>query len=148
MYRFFLAVVGGLAVAGAVLLIAEPITSSVYPPPTGMDRYDRASIKAYWNEISTGYLLCIPLRLGLATLAGTWAAGAIARRARWFHALLVGVIMTGAGIATLALFPSPGWMWALGMLTFPIATLFGTRLAPKRHKPLPPMVIPVRVATR
>ena len=148
MYRVFLAIVGGLVLAGCVMLIAEPIANSIYPPPTGMDRYDRASIKAYWKEVSTGYLVCIPLRWGLATFVGTWLAGAMARRARWLHSILVGLVMMGAGIAMLSLFPSPGWMWVMGLAVFPIATLFGTRLAPKKKKPLPPMVIPVHVAAR
>jgi hypothetical protein len=150
MYRSFLAVVVGLVVAGAVILIAESVTNRLYPPPPGMDRYDRASIRAHWKDIDVGAMLGMPVAWGLGTFAGAWLAGSMARRVRWLHSLFVGLLITLAGIAMLSLFPSPGWLWALGMAVFPVATLFGTRMvrATAKPKPLPPMVIPVRVATK
>jgi hypothetical protein len=68
----------------------------------------------------------------IAWACGSWVAGwtttKVGRATSYRPALVVGLVLTLAGITNLLAIPSPIWFWILGLATFVPFTLFGHRV--------------------
>jgi hypothetical protein len=142
MFRSFLAVVLGFVLAGGAVAVVERVGHRIYPPPSDLDPTNQAALKAYMERAAIGALAFQPLAWFVGTLAGTWLATLISRRLHFLHAAFVGLLMLGASVFMLLVYPAPGWMIAMGLAAAPVATFLGYRLAPKR-RPTPPTVLAV-----
>jgi len=67
----------------------------------------------------------------LGSLVGGFAAAWIGKRSPVGHALVLGGLLTLAGIANNLMLPPPLWFWVAGLAVFFPAAYAGARLAPR-----------------
>ena len=135
MIRGILAVIAGFIVASVVMVVVESINGRVLYPEMGKlaeMATDREAIRAAIASAPIGALLVVILGWALGSLAGGFVAGWIGRSAPIAHALVLGVLLTLAGIVNNLMLPPPAWFWIATLVVFLPAAYAGARLAPLR----------------
>jgi len=135
--RSVLAVIAGFVAASAVMILVESINGHVLYPELGAmaaGMTDREAIKALLASAPVGAFLVVLLGWALGSLAGGFIAAWIGRNAPAAHALVLGVLLTLAGIANNIMIPPPAWFWIPTLVVFLPAALAGARLAPGRNR--------------
>lgn len=133
--RSIAAVVAGFVAASIVMMIVEGLNGHVLYPELGeaaAGGMDREALRELIAAAPTGALLVVIAGWILGSLAGGWVAARIAARETVRHALVLGVLLTLAGIANNLMIPPPLWFWIAGLVLFLPATYAGARLAPAR----------------
>jgi hypothetical protein len=131
MIRSILAVVAGLVLSFAIVVLVQGLSAILYPLPPGVDVNDPASLRAAMADVPAGALFLVALAWFVGTFAGAWVAARVALRAPSAHAFAVGGILTLAGVANLLMLPHPAWFWVLGLS----AAVLGAHLAPPAKSP-------------
>jgi hypothetical protein len=134
------AVIGGFVAASAVMMVVESLNGHVLYPELGKlaeGVTDRETIRTLLAGAPVGALLVVIAGWVLGSLTGGFVAGWIGRDARALCALVLGGLLTCAGIATNLMLPPPGWFWIPTLLVFFPAAFFGARLAPGRDAATP-----------
>jgi hypothetical protein len=129
------AVVAGFLVAGVVMMIVESINGRVLHPELGklaQGTTDREAIRELLATAPVTAFLVVLLGWILGSLAGGWVTARLAARATVGHALLLGGLLTIAGIANNLMIPPPAWFWVVSLPVFVPAACAGARLAPRR----------------
>jgi hypothetical protein len=93
---------------------------------------DRETIRTLLAGAPVGALLVVIAGWVLGALTGGFVAGWIGWDAPVRYALVLGGLLTLAGIANNLMLPPPGWFWIPTLLVFLPAAHFGARLAPTR----------------
>jgi hypothetical protein len=122
-----LGVIVGVRVAALLIGLVETVGGFVFLPE-GVDPSDRAAVEAVMANPPLGALLFVLSGWAVGTVCGAWLAVVIARRAPLYHALAVGLTMLAAGVVDMVLLPHPLWFWVLGIATFLVSTLVGSKL--------------------
>ena len=130
--RSVLTVLAGAIVAGILIALVEAIGHLVYPPPPGVDPWDRESLRTAMESIPVGALVAVLLAWGVGTFAGSWLAARIAGRAGLAHGMVVGLLMLAAGVANMLMIPHPLWFWGAGVAVFPLTAWLGGRMVGDR----------------
>ena len=130
--RSILAVLAGIAIAGAMIFAAEAAGQKLYPLPPGVDPRDVGALRAVISTLPAGAFVMVLIGWAAGTFAGGFLAAFIARRAPNFHALIVGGIMMAGAIATMIELPHPVWVWIVGLLLFVPAALLGASLVRRK----------------
>lgn len=122
MIRTTLAVLLGLVVALATMLLLEYLGMSLFPLPPGIDLDNENDLARLVASATMGKKLWVLAGWVLAAFIGGWVAARVSRRHRTGAALAVGVlIVCGVGLNALLL-PHPAWMTVVGvLLPLPIA---------------------------
>ncbi len=131
-FRSILAVVAGFVVASAVMMIMESFNGRFLYPELGKmaeGMTDRESIRRLLAGAPAGAFLVVLLGWAIGSLAGGWVAGRIGRRAPIPHGLILGGILTLAGIANNLMIPPPLWFWFASLPVCLPAAYLGARLA-------------------
>lgn len=126
------AVIGGFIVASIVMMLIEGINGHLIYPELGTAAagvHDRDAIRAIMTAAPIGAFLVVALGWILGGLAGGFTAEKISARAGGAPALVLGVLLTLAGIANNLMLPPPLWFWVVSMLVLLPATLAGARMA-------------------
>jgi hypothetical protein len=125
--RNVLSVVAGLMAGVVVIMVVEGAGHTIYPPPPGLEPAE------LMKQIPTGALLMVEL----GAVLGSLTAGAVASKlgvAKWpWLSVIVGVVLTLAGVSTLVMLPHPMWFSVLSTLTFVPMAMLGGRLVGKRE---------------
>lgn len=132
--RSILAVVIGFIVASAVMMLVETINGKVLYPELGKlgtGVTDREEIRKLLAGAPAGAFLVVLLGWALGSFAGGFTATWIGKQPPYRHALILGVLLTLAGIANNLMVPPPLWFWVAGFLVFIPAACAGARLAPR-----------------
>lgn len=132
MGRSVLAVFVGIVVAVLAVFIVESVGHVVFPPPPGVDVSDPEALRELMERIPAGALAFVLLAWVLGSFLGGFTAAKIAVQHRLACALIVGVVMLGAGGMTMMMIPHPLWMMVLGVLLPVPAAWVGARLAGAR----------------
>ena len=136
-FRSIGAVVAGFIAASAVMMVVESVNSHVLYPELGNQMAqgvtDREALRTMLASAPVGSLLVVLLGWALGSLAGGFLASWIGGDARRRLALILGVLLTLAGIANNAMLPPPGWFWIPTLVIFLPAAYAGAQLAPQRH---------------
>ena len=135
--RSILAVIAGFVAASAVMLVVESINGRVLYPELGKlaeGVMDREAIRALLASAPVGSLLVVLFGWALGSLLGGYLAARIGWNAPVAHALVLGGLLTLAGIANNLMLPPPGWFWIPTLLVFLPAAYAGARLAPRRDQ--------------
>jgi MFS family permease len=136
MVRSTLAVLLGLLVALATMLLLEYLGMSLFPLPPGVDLDSEADLAQLVESAGIGKQLWVLTGWMLAAVAGGWVASRISHRHGTASALCVGALIVAGVLLNVALLPHPAWMTVLGVLLPLPAAWAGARLA-RRPAPKP-----------
>jgi len=131
--RSILAVVVGFVAACVVMIVVESVNGHVLYPELGKlaeGVTDREVIRGLLASAPVGALLVVLFGWTLGSFVGGFLAGWIGRHAPTRHGLILGVLLTLAGIANNLMLPPPAWFWIPTLLVFVPAACAGARLAP------------------
>ena len=92
----------------------------------------REVVREVLANAPVGALLVVALGWILGSLAGGFVAAWIGRRAPIVHGLVLGGLLTLAGIANNLMLPPPLWFWIATLVVFFPAAYAGARLVPQR----------------
>jgi hypothetical protein len=135
--RSILAVIAGFVAASVVMMIVESINGHILYPELGklaQGMTDREAIRALLATAPVGALLVVLVGWALGSLLGGFLAAWIAASAPVAHALILGVLLTLAGIANNLMIPPPAWFWLPTLAVFVPAAYAGARLAPQKQQ--------------
>ena len=133
--RSILAVIAGFVAASAVMMAIETANGRLFYPELAKRAEgvtDREVIRAILASAPVGAMLVVILGWVLGSLAGGFLAGLISPKAPVVHALVLGGLLTLAGIANNLMLPPPLWFWVATFVVFFPAAYAGVRLAPKK----------------
>jgi hypothetical protein len=131
-FRSVAAVVIGFVVASIVMMIVESINGRVLYPGLAKSAEgvtDRETIRAIFAGAPVGALLVVILGWTLGGLAGGWTAARIAGRSGVTHGLVLGVLLTCAGVANNLMLPPPLWFWVGSLAVLMPSAYTGAGLA-------------------
>ena len=133
--RSFLAVLAGFVAASVVMMVIETVNGRVLHPELGKmaeGMTDREAIRALLATAPVGAFLVVLIGWLLGSLLGGFLAAWIGWNAPVAHALVLGGLLTLAGIANNLMVPPPGWFWVVSLAVFLPAVYAGARLAPRK----------------
>lgn len=133
--RGIAAVTAGAVTAVVVISGVEVLGHRFYPPPTGMDFNDPASVRALAPTMPVGAFLFVLSAYLLGSVVGAWAAARLAGHRPVTHGLIVGVLMLAGAVYNMARIPHPGWFQVAAVVVFLPAAYLGARLARGRAGP-------------
>ncbi len=139
MLRSLGAIVLGFVTAFVLITLFEFL--SLATMPAGIDPMDDpASLERAMQAGQVPFIAMLLVVLGYAAgaFAGGWVAEKVARRWPMRHALILGVLLTLAGISNLASFQHPLWMAIATLLVFLPLAYLGGRLALRAAAAVPP----------
>src|SRR5690606_15302715 len=128
-----LAVLVGAIVGSAVNMGIIMISSSIIPPPDGVDNTTMEGLKAGIHLFKPQHFVFPFLAHALGTFAGALLAAIIAANRKMLFALVIGGFFLAGGIANILLLPSPIWFTVLDLVGAysPMAFLAGKLVSPK-----------------
>jgi len=135
--RSVLAVIAGFVAASAVMMLIETANGRVLYPELGRlakGMTDREAVKALLANAPVGAFLVVLLGWVLGSLVGGFLSARIVWNAPVAHALVLGGLLTLAGIANNLMLPPPGWFWIPSLVVFLPAAYAGARLAPRKNQ--------------
>lgn len=133
--RNVLAVLAGVVIGGVVNMAIITVSSSLIPPPAGVDVTNAESLARSIHLFEPRHFLMPFLAHALGTLVGTLVAYLIAATARASIAYAIGAFFLLGGVAASLMIPAPAWFIALDLIVayLPMAwlgILIGTRVSP------------------
>jgi hypothetical protein len=129
------AVVVGFVVASIVMTIIETINGRVLYPELAKAAEgvtDHETLRALFAKAPVGASLVVIVGWILGGMAGGWITARLAARATVAHALVLGALLTLAGVANNLMIPPPLWFWIASLAVLMPAAYLGARLAPAR----------------
>jgi hypothetical protein len=132
--RSILAVIAGFVAASVVMMIVETANGRFFYPELGKRAEgltDRQEIKAIMASAPVGALVVVLIGWALGSVAGGYVATLISRKSPGAQALVLGALLTLAGVANNLMLPPPFWFWIATFAVFLPATYFGARLVPR-----------------
>ena len=135
MFRSILAVIAGFVAASVIMMIVETANGQILYPELGKRAEgvtDRQEIKAIMASAPVGALLVVLIGWTLGSVAGGFLATLISRKPPGGHALVLGALLTLAGVANNLMLPPPFWFWIATFAFLLPATYVGARLVPWR----------------
>ena len=133
--RNIVAVIAGFVAASLVMLFVESVNGHVLYPELGKMAEgvtDREVLRTMLAAAPVGALLVVLFGWALGSLTGGLLTAWIARSAPFGSALVLGGLLTLAGIANNLMLPPPAWFWIPTLLVFLPAAYAGAKLAPKQ----------------
>lgn len=108
-----LAVIAGVILGSAVNMGIIMISSSIIPPPDGVDVTSMESLKASMHLFESKHFVFPFLAHAVGTFVGALVTALIAASHKMKLALLIGVFFLIGGITNLFMLPSPTWFAVL-----------------------------------
>lgn len=134
-FRSVASIVAGFIAASIVMTTVEMINGRVLYPELGKAAEgvtDRETIRALLAAAPLGAFVVVTVGWILGGIAGGWTTARIAPRAAVGHGLVLGALLTLAGVANHLMVPPPLWFWIASLVVLMPAAYAGARLAPKR----------------
>ncbi|MBM3754617.1 MAG: hypothetical protein FJW38_11635 [Acidobacteria bacterium] len=126
------AVIAGFIVASIVMMIVEFINGRVLYPDLAKAAEgvtDPEVIRGIMARAPVGAFLVVLLGWLLGGLAGGWSATRIAGDGSLRCGVILGALLTLAGVANNLMLPPPLWFWVASLLVLFPSAYFGARLA-------------------
>ncbi len=133
--RSILAVIAGFVAASVIMMIVETANGKVIYPELGKQAEgvtDREEIKAIMASAPVGALVVVLVGWALGSVAGGYLATLISGKPPFGHALVLGVLLTLAGVANNLMLPPPFWFWIATFAVLLPATCAGAWLVTRR----------------
>ncbi len=110
-----LAVLAGIVIGSVVNMGIIMLSSSIIPPPEGVDVTNMESLKAALPSFEPKHFIMPFLAHAIGTFAGAFVASLIATNNKMKFAIGVGVWFLIGGIANIFMLPSPTWFTILDL---------------------------------
>ena len=126
------AVVGGFVAASIVMMIIEIINGHVLHPGLANaveGLTDPEAIRAVLATAPLSAFLVVIAGWILGSLVGGWLTARIAGASGIRHGLVLGALLTCAGIANNLMIPPPLWFWCASLVVFVPVAYLGARAA-------------------
>jgi len=126
------AVIAGFIVASIVMMIVEFINGRVLYPDLAKAAEgvtDPEVIRGIMARAPVGAFLVVLLGWLLGGLAGGWSATRIAGDGSLRCGVILGALLTLAGVANNLMLPPPLWFWVASLAVLFPSAYFGARLA-------------------
>ena len=133
--RVILAVIAGFIAASVVMVVVESINGRVLYPELGKlaeGVTDREVIRSVMANAPVGSFLVVLLGWALGSLTGGFFAAWIGRSTPVASALVVGGLLTVAGVANNLMLPPPAWFWIASLVVLLPAAYAGAQMAPPK----------------
>jgi hypothetical protein len=130
-------VIAGFVAASVIMMVIETVNGRLLYPELAKSAEgltDREAIKAVLASAPAGALVVVLLGWALGSLAGGFLAAWIGRNAPVAHALVLGGLITLAGVANNLMLPPPLWFWTATLIAIIPAAYAGARLAAMRNR--------------
>jgi len=117
------------------MIIVETINGRVLYPELAKAAdgvKDREAIRTLLATAPLGAFLVVIAGWILGGVAGGWATAGLAARATTGHGVVLGALLTLAGVANNLMVPPPLWFWIASLVVLVPAAHVGARLAPAR----------------
>lgn len=111
-----LAVIAGLILGSIVNMGIIMLSSSIIPPPEGVDPSDMESLKSSMHLFEPKHFVVPFLAHALGTLAGAFITALIAVNHKMKLALVIGLFFLLGGISSVFMLPSPTWFIVLDLV--------------------------------
>ena len=134
MLRTVIAVLAGLLAALLLIMGAEKFAHWLSPLPGNLKLEDKLALANAMYKAPVTLYLALLAGYAVAAFAGGLAAALLSERNPTRNAVVVGCLLTIAGIANLASLPHVPWFWGSLLVYIPLAWL-GARLVTARHMP-------------
>jgi hypothetical protein len=128
-------VLAGLVVAFVLVVAAEVFGSIFHPFPPGIDPTDLEACKAHVARFPTWVLAVGAGFWAAAALSGAWLAAFLGPGRHSAHGFVVGAILLALAVFNMSMLAYPIWFPIVNLLTFPLVTILGVRLAKPRSIP-------------
>jgi hypothetical protein len=129
--RNTIAVVAGAVVGLAMMMVAQLVNASLFPPPTGVDVSTPAGMAQAVSRMPTGAFIGLVAGYMVATTAGAYVGARLAASRHLLVACLVAALFVAGGVANFMMIPHPTWVPIVAMLAFLLAPIIALRLAGK-----------------
>jgi hypothetical protein len=96
---------------------------------------DREAIRALFAAAPIGSLLVVIIGWVLGSVTGGWTTARLAAKAKAGHSLVLGGLLTLAGVANNLMLPPPIWFWVASLAVLLPSACLGSRLARVRSEP-------------
>ena len=120
------------AVVAIILIMIGHMVNTLINLPAGLNLMDQDAIMAHYKEHgpTTPMLIGVLVTYAVAAFVAGFLAALIAGWAPRGHALVVGVLLTCAGLANLLTVPftHPVWFWTVNLVEFVLAAWLGSLL--------------------
>lgn len=133
--RSVLAVIAGFVAASLVMILIETINGRVLYPELGKvaeGMTDQEALRAVMASAPVGALMVVLVGWVLGSLLGGFLAAWIGRNAPVANALILGGLLTLAGVVNNLMLPPPAWFWIATLVVFLPAAYIGARLVPRK----------------
>ena len=124
-FRGIIAVLAGIVVSVAVVLIMEAISVSLFPPPRELQVASPEVMKEYIARLPAGAFALVIAGSSLGTLAGGTVAALMARERPYFFAGIVGAANFVVSVLNMLSFPHPVWFMVTVLVLIPVCALAG-----------------------
>jgi hypothetical protein len=111
-----IAVIGGIIIGGAVNMGIVMMSSSIIPPPEGIDPSNMESLKSGMHLFEPKHFLFPFLAHALGTLTGAAFTSFFAASLRMRLALLIGSFFLIGGIVNAYILPAPAWFLVVDLV--------------------------------
>ena len=134
MVRSILAVIAGFVSTAIVIMVVEAINGQVFHPELAKQAEgvtDREVVRAILAKAPISAFLVVLLGWAMGSFTGAYVAVWIARKPAARHGLILGVLVTLAGILNNLMIPPPLWFWIPSLVIYLPAAYVGAQLAPR-----------------
>ncbi|HVC92367.1 MAG TPA: hypothetical protein VND64_01690 [Pirellulales bacterium] len=133
--RSILAVIAGFVAASTVMMVVETVNGRLLYPEIGKSAEgvtDRQEIKAILASAPVGMLAVVLVGWALGSVVGGFLATLISRKPPGRQAIVLGALLTLAGVANNLMLPPPFWFWIATFAVLLPPTYVGARLVPRQ----------------
>ena len=130
--RSIAAVIVGFVVASAVMMVFETVNGKVLYPGLGKSAEgvtDREVVRQIMAAAPVGALLVVIAGWAVGSLCGGFVAGKIAKAGAVRAGIVLGILLTAAGVANNLALPPPLWFWPASLIVMLPCAWFGARAA-------------------
>lgn len=113
--NIIIAIIGGSILGSAINMGLIMISSSIIPPPPGVDNTTMEGLKASMHLFEPKHFIFPFLAHALGTLAGAFIAAKIAASHKLRFAIIIGLVFLAGGITNVVMLPSPLWFSILDL---------------------------------
>jgi uncharacterized protein YacL len=131
MWKTIFAIIGGLVSASIGMMIVQSIGHYVYPLPDGIDPSDVEQLKAYIKTAPLGAFWFLLLSYSVGSLIGGIVTSYIDQKSKFRNGLIIGVLLSIAGLVQLMTIPHPFWFAILSECLYIPFVLIGIFIIPK-----------------